>query len=91
MDLSIKNAMVHTNSNIIEIWYGIIKQISRQTLLSLKQRKKNFILTSSSVLTTKVITKQIILTVPSGNIGLIRISIVKSCRSSKKSEPIQFS
>jgi len=73
--------------NIIEKWHDIIKPTSRQTLLGLKQRKKNLILILSNTLTAKVAIRWIISTVNFGSIGSIEIGITRSHKNSEKLEP----
>jgi len=86
-EVYIKNTTVYTNLNIIEIYHGTAKPISRQILLCLKQRKENLISSHSIVLTAKMIIKWIVSTVHSENTDLIVIGTT-SCRSFKKSKLI---
>ena len=94
MDPSIQNIMAHTNWNTTNIWHSTIKLILKLTLklalLDSKPQKKNHTYTYSNVSIAKVIIKWIATSVLSKSIDLIMTGIARNLKSSKKSEPIQF-
>jgi len=71
-------------------WHGIVRPISKLTLLGSKPRKENYTLIYSSVLTIKTNTKQIATTVLSGNTDSTESSIQRNLKSSEKSKLTQF-
>ena len=82
--------MVSIKSNIIGIWYSVIRPTSKQTFLDLKLRKKNLIFIYSSILTTKMNIKQTAIVIYSRNINLTKNNILRSLKSSKKLKQTQF-
>jgi len=50
---NISSTIASIRQNFTERWYGFVKQISRLTLLDLKQKKTNLVHTSSSTSTAK--------------------------------------
>ena len=85
-----RNTMVSIKSNIIGIWYSVIRPTSKQTFLDLKLRKKNLIFIYSSILTTKMNIKQTAIVIYSRNINLTKNNILRSLKSSKKLKQTQF-
>ena len=90
IDSSVKNAMICTNSNITEKWYGIAKPTLRQILWDSRQKKENSALTHSSVLTSRANIRQIVTTVCYRSIDSTRNGTTRRCKSFEKSEPTQF-
>jgi len=55
-----KHVMASTNLNIIEIWCGIVKPISKSILQGLKLQKVNYALICSNASTAKANTRLIV-------------------------------
>ena len=68
---NISNVIDYTKVNIINNLHSTIKQTTRPIHLSLKQNKKNYVLTHLNVLIAKEIIKQIPISVLSGSIASI--------------------
>jgi len=85
-----KHVMASTNLNIIEIWRGIVKPISKSILQGLKLQKVNYALICSNASTAKANTRLIVMSVHFGSTGSTASGIIRRPKSSKKSEPTQF-
>jgi len=90
MGPNISSAMVSIRQNTTERLYGFVKQISRLTLLDLKQKKTNLVHTSSSTSTAKKNIKQIVTYAHSGNMDSIKNNIQRSIRNFIKKRANQF-
>jgi len=86
---NISNVIDYTKVNIINNLHSTIKQTTRPIHLSLKQNKKNYVLTHLNVLIAKEIIKQIPISVPSGSIASIGNGTLQNTRKSGKIGPNQ--
>jgi len=81
--------MVLTKLNIINSFHGTAKQTSKQTCQDLRPSKENLAYTISNASTSRVIIKQILTTVLSGNTDSIRSGMPRNIRSFVKTKANQ--
>ena len=84
------NIIVGTRSNITTILLDIRKWTSRLTYYNLKLSKKNYALTSLNIWTTKKITRPTPPYASSRNTTLIKSSIARNIKKSRRPGTNQF-
>jgi len=86
---NVSNVIDHTKVNIINNLHSTVKQTTRPIHLSLKQNKKNYVLTYLNVLIAKDIIKQIPISVSFGSIASIGNGMLQDTRKSETIGPNQ--
>jgi len=90
MGPNVRNTIVPTRLNTIGTWHGVAKQISKPIPSNSKLPKANPIHIASSASIAKAIIKWTATYICSENSGSTVIGTTKNHKSSKKSEPTQF-